>query len=114
MHLNACQYSKRYVRLDNWLYSRVHPLARARVRARIGSRELDSLFQAREDQGIFANRDRKRILARHVEDALGRVGRSHTAGFEGFNGFDRILKEGRVVGILEIAKHWVLRLTDEV
>jgi len=44
MHLNACQYSKRYVRMDNGLYNRVHPLARARVRARIGSRELDGLF----------------------------------------------------------------------
>jgi len=49
MHLSACQYSKRYVRMDNGLYNRVHPLARARVRARIGSRELDGLFfQARE------------------------------------------------------------------
>ncbi len=44
MHLNASQYSKRYVRVDNCVYSRAHPLARARVRARIGSRELDGLF----------------------------------------------------------------------
>ena len=31
------------------------------------------------NQGIFANRNRKRILARHVEDALGRVGRGVAA-----------------------------------
>ena len=62
MHLNACQYSKRYVRLDNWLYSRVHLLARARVRARIGSRELDSLFQAREaSDGRRSSRSPQRL-----------------------------------------------------